>query len=293
MRKRYLLLLACSVAGYVHGQKTPVKKTVPAYASLVIKKPPASLELDSFYKKYTDAGGIPVVSSLKVPDAALLVTRDIVIYMLLKRPDIREYMIEQKSRVMVMAETEKLMDLPEYRDMKKPERDDSRLTEDEKADYDKPGGIGGMTDEEYWNARSRGMGGNEVSCAEENVLGYKTDGYYGENILVHEFAHGILFAIQQVDPDLYAEIDKAYGSAQNKGLYKDQYAMTTIDEYFAEGTQWWFWTNFEFYDGKKRVQTPNDLKAYDLVLYQLLAKVYSGHRIPADVYHGKNLRPAK
>ena len=282
-----ILLLALNA-----GAQTP-KKTVPAYAQLMIKKPPTSLELDSFYKKYTDAMGIPIVSSQKVPDVALLVARDIVNYMLVKRPDIRQHMIEQKSRVMIMAQTEFEMDLPERKDMKKPEKDDQRLTDDEREDYDKPGGIGSMTDEQYWNQRARGMGGNEVSCAEENILGYKSDGYYGENILVHEFSHNIFDVIHEVDPELYEAVEKAYESAKSKGLYKDQYAINTIDEYWAEGTQWWFWTNFEFYDGKKRVQTPNDLKAYDPVLYGLLEKVYSGHRIPADVYSGKNLKPGQ
>jgi hypothetical protein len=51
---------------------------------------PSDLTLDPFYKKHADALGIPVVSSERVPDAALLVARDIVIHMLAKRPDLRE-----------------------------------------------------------------------------------------------------------------------------------------------------------------------------------------------------------
>jgi hypothetical protein len=76
-------------------------------------------------------------------------------------------------------------------------------------------------------------------------------------------------------------------------MYKGQYAINTSAEYWAEGTQWWFWSNFEFYDGDQRVQSPDDLKSYDPVLYELLDKVYQGHQIPADIYSGKNLRPAR
>jgi hypothetical protein len=39
---------------------------------------PAALGVDPFYKKYVAAQGIPVISSERVPDAALLVARDII-----------------------------------------------------------------------------------------------------------------------------------------------------------------------------------------------------------------------
>ena len=51
------------ISDYVRAQMLPV---------------PASLGVSPFYKKYVDAQGIPVISSDKVPDAALLVARDIV-----------------------------------------------------------------------------------------------------------------------------------------------------------------------------------------------------------------------
>jgi hypothetical protein len=51
---------------------------------------------------------------------------------------------------------------------------------------------------------------------------------------------------------------------------------------------------FEFYDAttKVRVQSPDDLKAYDPALYGILDRIYARHHIPADVYYGRNLRPA-
>ena len=60
-----------------------------------------------------------------------------------------------------------------------------------------------------------------------------------------------------------------YEAARAKGLYKDQqgreqYAINTVAEYWAEGTQWWFWSNIEFYDGTtgQRVQTPDEFKGF-------------------------------
>jgi hypothetical protein len=266
---------------------------IASYTQSMITTPPPKLALDSFYKKYTDAFGIPIVSSHKVPDDALLIARDIVNYMLMKRMDVRTALIDRGARVLIMAETEMETDLPERSNWKKPSRDDRRLTPGERENYDKPGGIASMTDREYWNRRARGMGGTVTSCAEENLLGYPGTRYYGENILVHEFSHNIMGALRTADPALHSEIEKAYEEAKTKGLYKGQYAINTVAEYWAEGTQWWFWSNYEFYDGDRRIQSPEDLEAYDPVLFGILEKVYAGHHIPADVYHAKNVRPAR
>ena len=284
--------LVLSVALFL-VQRPPDRLLVTTYEKAMISAPPESLQLDPFYKKYTDAYGIPIVSSEKVDDAAVLMARDIVNYMLLKRPDVREVMVSRQSRVLVMAKSEFEMDLPERRDWKKPAKDDQRLTAGERANYDKPGGIGSLTDREYWNNRARGMGGNITSCAEENLLGIPNTKYYGEHILVHEFSHNFMSALRVADPAVAQEIQDAYKEAMAKRLYRGQYAANTVAEYWAEGTQWWFWSNIEFYDGTTRVQTPDELKAYDPRLYAIFEKVYPGHHIPADVYYSLNLRPAR
>ncbi len=265
-----------------------VQPLITHYSQKMISAPPISLRLDSFYKKYTDAFGIPVVSSRQVPDAALLVARDIVNYMLLKRPDVRAELVRRNSRVLVMASIEMETDLPERKDWKKPEPGDPRLTPGERASYYEPNGIGSMTDRQYWNQRARGMGGNEVSCAEENLLGYAGTKYFGENILVHEFSHTIMSAIRTTDTALYADIQIAYEHAKASNLYKDQYAINTIAEYWAEGTQWWFWCNMPFIDNDIHLQSPHDLQVYDPALYRIFEKVYTGHYIPADVYYNFN-----
>jgi hypothetical protein len=286
-------LLAVRSAPVEQSRQSPepaAKPIVEDYARFSVASLPAAFGYDpAFYKKYVDAHGLPVISSEKVPDAALLVARDIVVYMLANRPDIRREMIARKYRVGIMAVTEMTTDIPEQRDRKKPGPDDPRLTRRERENYDKPGGIGSQTDQEYWNRRARGLGGVYTTGAEENVLGYPGTRYYGENILVHEWSHGIMSAIRTADPPLYEEIQAAYKAAMAHGQYKGHYAETTANEYWAEGTQWWFWSNYEWLDGDKRLQTPDDLKAYDPTLFDLLGRVYLGHHIPADVYHGKNI----
>ena len=262
------------------------------YVTATVGPIPSDLSLDPFYKKHTDALGIPIVSSEKVPDAALLVARDIVIHMLAKRPDAREAMVARKMRVVVMAQSESTTDLPEQRDWKKPGPDDRRLTKRERDNYER--GIGRMTDKEYWDRRARGMGGNPTSGAEENLLGYPGTRYFGENILVHEFSHAIMgVGLRRSDPGLVDAIREAYKDAMERGLWKNHYASTNASEYWAEGTQTWFWSNYEYVDGERRVQSPDDLKAYAPKLYELLERVYPDRHIPADVYHGKNLKPGR
>ena len=88
------------------------KPLVESYERAMVTPPPVELALDPFYKKYADAFGVPIVSSEKVPDAALLIARDIVNFMLSKRPDARAVMIERKSRVIVMGKDEMQTDPP-------------------------------------------------------------------------------------------------------------------------------------------------------------------------------------
>lgn len=289
------IAIALSAVVILHGMsglarsQEQGKPLIDDYVNTAVGVVPQTLSLDPFYKKYTDALGIAIVSSEKVPNAALLVARDIVIHMLAKRPDLREELIRKKMRVGVMAQSESTTDMPEQRNWKKPARDDPRLTPGERNNYEN--GIAKMTDKEYWDKRARGMGGNPTSCAEENLLGYPGTRYYGENILVHEFSHAIMSAIRTAEPTLFAEIQAAYKEAVEKGLWKNHYASTNANEYWAEGTQTWFWSNYEYMDGATHIQSPEDLRAYDPKLYELLSRVYPDHHIPMDIYHGKNISP--
>ena len=289
-------MVCALVAALAPQSRTPDKPIVDDYERYSVGAVPPEFGYDAvFYKKYVDAVGIPIIASAHVPDKGLLIARDVVSVMLSGRADIRREMIARRFRVGVMATSESTTDIPEQREWKKPGPEDPRLTRGERANYDKPGGIASQTDKEYWDRRARGMGGVYTTCAEENILGYPGTRYYGENILVHEFSHGIMSAIRTVDAPLYAEIQSAYKAAMAEGKYTGHYAETTPAEYWAEGTQWWFWSNYEWTDAKRgaRLQTPDDLKAYDPALYAIFERVYPGHHIPADVYYSKNIPPRR
>ena len=255
---------------------------IPSYANAVIGPVPDSLGVSPFYRKYADAQGIPVISSEKVPDDALLVARDIVNSMLAARPDLRAAMIARRWRTGVIAEVEMTMDIPEYANLKRPG-----------ASRDEPVN---QADRDYHANRSRGLGGNPTTGAEENLLGYPGTRYFGEHIFVHEFSHAIMSAIRQVDTAFIAEIRTAYDSAMAAGKYvhpdgRKHYATTNPSEYWAEGAQWWFFSNYgECFAGNVKVDSPEEFRAYDPKLFELLGRVFKTHRIPMDVFHGRRVR---
>ncbi|MDJ0275654.1 glycoside hydrolase [Sphingomonas sp. 2R-10] len=250
----------------------------------MIGPPPPALKLDPFYARHIDAGGIPIVSSARVPDDALLFARDIALAMLAERGDLRRWMAASGFRVAIMAPDEGTTDLPEQRDWKKPAIDDRRLTICERKHY--ADRIGRLSDREYWNGRARGMGGQLTSAATENLLGVPDTRYYGENIFVHEFSHGILDAIRHQDPALLAAVERAYAAAMARGMWKGEYAAVTIDEYWAEGTQTWFNSNKVAVVDGQTILNDDDLARYDLALYNALAQVYgTRHRLPGDAFY--------
>ena len=273
------------------GEPGVTEPLAASFAAWTVGPPPATLTLDPFYEKHADAFGIPIVASGVVDDTALLMARDIVNYMLLKRPDVRTEMVRQGYRVGIIGRFQGQADLPEYRDYRKPAIDDRRLTPSERERYNLPGGIASMTDAEYWNRRARGLGGRYTTAGEENILGIPGTRYYGEHILVHEFSHGVMSALRTADPALHADIQKAYEAAKAAGRFKGHYAENTVAEYWAEGSQWWFWSNYAWNAPTgERLWTPDSLRAYDPALFDLLSRVYAGHHIPADVYHGREGR---
>jgi hypothetical protein len=291
----FVAVLSLVALGAQGREREEVQKQRPPallqdYIKFTVTAPPAELKLDPFYKKYVDAHGIPVVSSEKVPDAALVMARDIVVFMLSDRPDLRKELIRMKWKVAIMAEKEVTYDIPEHRKYRLlPKIDDERLTPQQKANYYKPGGVGTMTGEQYWNKRGRGFGGepngeNTTSCAEENLLGYPGTRYFGQSLLVHEFSHGIMRgAIYNVDPKYKQAVVDAYEDAKKKGLRTAQgYYGNNFNEYWAGGIE--AYTNS---GGGPPVRTRQALMDTDPRLYELVRQVIPSGKMPGNVFLGR------
>ena len=209
-----------------------------------------ALELDPFYAKHVSAGGLPVLSSAKVSDAALVEAAALINHMLDGREDIRQAMIERKVRFVVMAPDEMTTDVPEQRDMRP---------------------------KAYWDARARGLGGQICSCGEENLLNLPGDRYSVENILIHEFSHTIHnFGLKSVDPEFDERLKKTFERSLAAGRWDKTYAATNHEEYFAEGVQDYFDCNATSpREGVHNdVNTRDELRAYDPELFALIDEVF-------------------
>lgn len=226
--------------------------------SVVITTPPADLELDPFYKKYTCANGIHIVSSEKVPDRAFWSAARIIRFMTEALPDeVYQSLINQGTRVGIMARYEGTTDIPEHAHLA--DRKDLN-----------------------WDVRARGLGGSVRNplntCAEENLLCYQIDKYHAEDILIHEFAHTLHgVGILPVDTNFNDRLQESLDKALAAGKWKNTYAATNIWEYWAEGVQTWFNVNGEVPvpDGKhNHVNLRNELKDYDPGLYSILSDYF-------------------
>ncbi|WP_254606383.1 glycoside hydrolase [Sphingomonas bacterium] len=224
-----------------------------------------------------------------MPAQALEVARDLVVELLAARPDLAAKLVAHGQRVAVMAEDESTTDLPEQRDWKKPARDDPRLTRCERKHYAER--IGQLSDRQYWDARARGMAGLLTSGGAEDLLGLPHSRYAGQDIFVHEMGHDVFDAIYAADRPLHARIQAAYRHAMAAGLWKGEYASTTVTEYWAVGTQFWFDdAPVARFDGHT-VLSHEDLAAYDPALASALRAAYGErHRLAADRWWRSPLR---
>ena len=224
----------------------------------------ARLSLPDFYQKHLEIGGLPIVGSATVSDNAMREAAWIVRHMLAGRTDLLTAMAANKVRLTVMAATEFTTDVPEH------SRLEPRI---------------------FWDRRARGLGATPqapcVSCAEENLLDFPGDPYAEENILIHEFAHAIHeTGLVTIDPSFHQRLKAAYDSALSRGLWKDTYAATDPQEYWAEAVQCWFDDNRQNDAQHNQVNTRAELREYDPALAALCLEVFGDRP-------WRYLRPAK
>ena len=165
--------------------------------------------LDPFYKQHIVADGLVVAGSEKVSLYALGEAGYLAKKMLANRPDLlRDLCEKRKMFVAVMAYCELQTDLPDCRNMSL-----------------------------WWAYRARGLGSRPVSCAEENLLDLKGDPYKGENIFIHEFAHGIHGVLGE---EFNVRLRELYDEAKQSGRFAGYAIEGGVAEFWAEGVQAWF-----------------------------------------------------
>ena len=201
----------------------------------------------SFYKKYIDVKGMPVVAAGEVADLALQRTYWIVTHLLANRPDVIAAMITNRMYLIIIGKDQVYTDMPEYRHHSNPD---------------------------YQNERVRGTGGKPTSFGEENLLSLPLDRYDDESIGVHEFCHTIDSTLRSLDSGWSERKNSVFRNARAKGLWQDTYAGSNSAEYWAEICQSYFDCNRINNWNHGPVGTREQLKTYDPEGYELVRAAF-------------------
>jgi alpha-glucosidase len=223
----------------------------------------------NFYKKYINYNGFPIASSDVTADATLRETAKWVCLLFsLVNPAVVESMKKLNGKLAIMATYPKelTVDVPEH---------------------------SFLTPADYWNERARGLGATvqvpTASCAEENVMCAKNDRYLGQCIMIHEFG-GHAMSLLSGNQTFLNSIKSSFEAAIQKGLWKNTYAGTNEQEYFAMGAQSWF--DCQKYvpepDGvHSPINTREKMKAYDPDLAGILKDFFGDtplrYSCPTDI----------
>ena len=253
MRPSAVLVLVAVAAGCDAGKTKLLGSNDVAASCLVAPSaPPAGTS--SFYAKYLDGNGVPVLSSAAVSDTALRSACVIVAHMLSRRDDVRAEVGVLQMRVAVIGVDEVTTNIPEYANLYQ------------------------MFPGQEWDAL-RGVGATRIipvaSVGEENLLCLAGDIFAGETLLIQTFATAVLLGLEDVDGTFDGRLEAAYDAALAADLWRNTYAAANPIEYYAEGVQAWFDANPNVSppDGTHNdINTRAELRAYDPALAALIAE---------------------
>lgn len=233
--------------------------------------PPAKLNIDPYYAKFTCAREFVVLGSKHVSNEALFKANDIIRKMFAYRHDLLKAMMAEGARLIVLGHNEKLSDLPEFKDAKnRPEFDEIRYLE-------------------YTPSLKR------MVVPEENVLGLAGDPFAGRCMVVSLFAKGFYQAaglrpvdadferrrgkqqyelrVKRLDIEFDRKLQKFHEEAAVKGLWKGTAAARNRVEYWAAGVEAYFdaaGAGTPPQGAERPITTRELLKQYDPSLFALV-----------------------
>lgn len=218
--------------------------------------------LQSFYAKSLNADGIVIRSARVVDDQALIIAAGKIKMMLARVPKVTANLVMSKVELHIIGKNQNTSDLPEYQNEKGIAYQDNGM----ETNIDK---------------RTRGLGGPTMaSCGEENLLRLPQDKYAGGyDICIHEFAHTLMAS--GLDDNIRKKIRSRFNNALATGLWKNSYAATNAEEYWAELSTWYFGFHGDYvrnnaFRTNLSASGAHWLKEYDKEGYKLLDSIYSG-----------------
>ncbi len=252
--------------------------------------PPERFKLDAYYKKFTWARELPIVGSAEVDDRALLRANHIVRRMFAYRHDLLKALINDGGKVVVLARSRSLTDLPEFAT----ERAASTPAQSRVWHY----------------TADRKL----VVVPEENLMEPEDDRWQGKSLLVGAMARAVFLAaasreaderyatvrrdsqqyeqrllwrssepIERMDVRFDLRVRELAGRAREKGLWKATPAARDHIEYWTAGVEAYFDAAGRGYpplDSNWPISTREQLERYDPALFELVhtTMLYAGHQ---------------
>ena len=211
---------------------------------------PASVGLSTYYKKYINCSGVPIIGSDAVSDASLLLASETVEFMLTDLGNVRAKLIQDGNYVAIYPEGGSLSDLPENF-------------------------IGGP------NSTGAYSNGPTLKAAASDVASLICAPSGGAaHTLIHEMAHMIDGgALRFIVSNFDAQLQSIYNQAMSQGKWTNTYASTNFSEYLAEGVTIWYGVNNigpEDGDGNRNnIGARSQLQTYDPGLYNFINTHYN------------------
>jgi hypothetical protein len=222
----------------------------PKSTSIVHIDPPEY----GFFSKQITSKGIPIKAHQDVDDKALLMAKDRIARQLQNAPDIAHNLVEAGAEMHIIGKNQQTSDLPYLRHWKGKKYEG----------------------EQNIDERTRGVGGIQASCGEENLLKLPSDPFKDHrDICTHEFAHTIYD--YGISADVREKIDKQYQKSVGNGLWKTAYASKNASEFFAELSMWYFASRGDYGRIEPRPEEGREwFRKYDPDACELLHRIYSG-----------------
>ncbi|HEV8606651.1 MAG TPA: hypothetical protein VGQ99_14850 [Tepidisphaeraceae bacterium] len=243
--------------------------------------PPAKFNIDPYYTKFTWAREFTIVGR-SAGDEALLAANDIVRKMFAYRHDVLKALIADGVKLVVLAPTERISDLPEYKK---------------------------LADARGVDALSRFLGYNPdlklLAVGEENVIGDPAQNAVGDSQVIRVMASAIYHVtarrgidpnwdsrprnlwqqyelhLQRLDERLDHSLEQLYANAGAKGMWKGT-AVHNRADYFVQGVLAYFDAAGQSMpppDAQQSITTREALRQYDPELFSLISQTmaYDGH----------------
>jgi hypothetical protein len=219
-----------------------------------VTAPPAKFKIDPYYIKFTWAREFTVVGR-GASDSAMLKANDVIRKMFAYRHDVLKALINENFKLVVLAKSEKLSDLPEFKGI----GGEARL-----ADYDP------KTKTIVTPADLLAQDGGATLIGQFARAMYRATAFRpvdpnwekrGRNVQQYELR------VKRLDVQFDAKLRTAYESAMAANLWREHPAANNREEYWVAGVK-------SYFDGGSEPATTREaLKAYDSKLFALVAEV--------------------